>query len=170
MGLGCKSAGESCSTCSLKDFLGACTPVVSPARVVVVKKAYALASPLPSDLFHYLGKTLGLGKESSLSRCSDNGRLLQVTEHPLQPYLLPLLLPKRVWPTQKGENTQMGKMTPQVENASWGKRDLEPSCTPYTKINSTWIKELILTTITEQNFWRKILASIYLIFGQGKCS
>lgn len=108
MGLGCKSAGESCSTCSLKDFLGACTPVVSPARVVVVKKAYALASPLPSDLFHYLGKTLGLGKESSLSRCSDNGRLLQVTEHPLLPYLLPLLLPRSLAHT-KGRKYIDGK-------------------------------------------------------------
>ena len=58
-----------------QGFLGACTPVISPVRVVVVKKADVLASPIPSDLFHYLGKTLGLGKESSLSRCGDNGML-----------------------------------------------------------------------------------------------
>ena len=40
--------------------------------------------------------------------------------------------------------------------AIWGKINLEPSCTAYTKINSRWIKEMIIIIIImEQNVGEK---------------
>lgn len=61
MNLVCKSAvSPNLQSCGL---LGAGRPVVSPADVVNVKKADVVASPLLSDLLHYLGENTRIRKE-----------------------------------------------------------------------------------------------------------